>query len=82
MRPAITHYLDGVTRQRGQATEPEATYQIELEDEVLSYATAPDLGRAIYTTHNSVMCIGQNVEEDSSIWPSRCTPQMPNRGPH
>lgn len=73
MKPAITRYLDGEVRAyqvHGSVDKPlgpEATYQIEPDDEVLSHATAPGLRRAIYTNHNSLMCIGEDVEVDGSI---------------
>lgn len=36
------------------------TYRIESDEEILDHAVGPDLGRAAYTTRNSVVCIGQD----------------------
>jgi hypothetical protein len=67
MKPAITRYLNGELRAYqvpstvDEPLGPVATYRIEPEDEeVLSHAAAPDLNRAVFTTCNKAICIGQD----------------------
>ena len=68
MKPTITRYLDGELRAYqipgivDKPPGPLVTYRIEPDDEVLSHAAAPDLERAVYTTRNKAICIGQDSD--------------------
>lgn len=74
MKATITRHLNGhICAYRVSSNtyeplglmEPAATYRVEPEsneeiDEILHHHATPDLGRAVYTTRNSVVCIGQD----------------------
>lgn len=74
MKTTITRHIDGhICAYRISSDldeplglmEPAATYRVKPEsnekiDEILHHHAAPDLGHAVYTTRNSVVCIGRN----------------------